>query len=142
MLIQIINGANLNLTGKREQDIYGNQSFDSLLEKLKDIFPQHEFSLLQSNIEGELVDALQQADRKADGIILNPGGYTHTSVVIADAVKAIDCPIVEVHISNIFAREGFRKNSLTAAGAKGCISGFGLDGYLLAVHYLLKETSI
>lgn len=133
MKIQIINGPNLNLLGKREQDIYGDQSFEAYLDKLKPLFPQHEIHHFQSNIEGELVTKIQEAGIGFQGIVLNAGGYTHTSVAIGDAVLAIPAKVIEVHISNIFARETFRHTSFIAPGAAGIIAGFGLDSYRLAI---------
>lgn len=139
MKIAIINGPNLNLLGKREVDIYGNESFESYLGTLKAAFPSIEFNYFQSNIEGELIDEIQRVGFSFDGIILNPGGYTHTSVAIGDAVAAIKTPLVEVHISNIFSREEFRKISHVSAKAVGVISGLGLKGYELALNYFLKK---
>ena len=134
--ITIINGPNLNLLGKREPGIYGSEGFDSYLEKLKQSNPDLVFDYFQSNIEGELIDAIQKAGFSADGIILNPGGYTHTSVAIGDAIASITSPVIEVHISNVHAREEFRKISHVSAKAKGTICGLGLDGYTLAVQYI------
>jgi 3-dehydroquinate dehydratase II len=133
MKIQIINGPNLNLTGKRETDIYGDVPFDTYIGKLKVLFPQHEIHYYQSNIEGELVTKIQEAGFGFQGIVLNAGGYTHTSVAIGDAVRAIPAPVVEVHISNIYGREAYRHVSHIAPGAAGVIVGFGADGYRLAV---------
>jgi 3-dehydroquinate dehydratase-2 len=138
MKIAIINGPNLNLLGKREPDIYGNMSFDQFLEQLKLKFPKVAFRYFQSNIEGELIDELQRVGFDHDGIILNPGGYTHTSVAIGDAIAAIKTPVVEVHISNVHAREDFRKLSHVSAKAVGSIFGLGLRGYELALSYFLK----
>jgi 3-dehydroquinate dehydratase II len=137
MKIAIINGPNLNLIGKREPGIYGNESLDIYLQKLKDKFPSVEFSFFQSNIEGELIDEIQRVGFSSDGIIMNPGGYTHTSVAIGDAIAAVTAKVVEVHISNIFDREEFRKLSHVSAKAVGVISGMGLKGYELAVAYFL-----
>ncbi len=134
MKIIIINGPNLNLLGKRETDIYGNLSFDEFFHQLKDKFPQVELSYYQSNVEGELIDTLQEVGFSYDGIILNAAAYTHTSVGIGDAVKAIETPVVEVHISNTFAREEYRHHSYISAGAKGVILGFGLQSYELALQ--------
>jgi len=134
--ITIINGPNLNLLGKREPGIYGNEGFESYLEKLKQSNPDLVFDYFQSNIEGELIDVIQKAGFSADGIILNPGGYTHTSVAIGDAIASITSPVIEVHISNVHAREEFRKISHVSAKAKGTICGLGLDGYTLAVQYI------
>jgi len=137
MNIAIINGPNLNLLGKREVDIYGTESFDVFLEGLKEKFPAVNFSFFQSNVEGELINELQRVGFSYDGIILNPGGYTHTSVAIGDAVAAITTPVVEVHISNIMGREEFRKLSHVSGKAVGVISGLGLKGYELAITYFL-----
>lgn len=137
MNISIINGPNLNLLGTREPDVYGNQTFKQYFRELKTIFPQVEFHYFQSNVEGELINEMQRIGFTHDGIILNPGGYTHTSVALGDAIAAITTPVVEVHISNIFGREEFRKLSHISAKAKGVISGFGLKGYALAVGYFL-----
>ena len=134
MKLIIINGPNLNLLGKREPSVYGNESFESYLKKLRGEYPRHTLEYFQSNIEGEIIDALQKVGFLYDGIILNAGGYSHTSVSIADAIKSIKAPVVEVHISNIFAREDFRHRSLLSAYARGCITGFGLDSYRLAVE--------
>ena len=142
MKIAIINGPNLNLLGKRETDIYGNESFDNYLEKLKAKFPSVEFNYFQSNVEGELVNEIQRVGFSFDGIILNPAGYSHTSVSIGDAVAAIKTPVVEVHISNIFGREEFRKISLISGKSVGVISGLGLTGYELAVGYFLKTNQL
>jgi 3-dehydroquinate dehydratase II len=139
MKIAIINGPNLNLLGKRETTIYGSESFDSFLAQLKESYPEIIFSYFQSNVEGELIDEIQQAGFSADGIILNPGGYTHTSVALGDAIAAIKSPLVEVHISNIFGREDFRKLSHVSAKAVGVISGLGLKGYELALRYFLNK---
>ena len=135
MKIAIINGPNLNLLGTRETAIYGDESFDRYLLTLQALYPAIEFSYFQSNIEGELIDEIQKAGFLFDGIILNPGGYTHTSVALGDAIAAIKTPLVEVHISNIFGREDFRKISHVSAKAVGVISGLGLKGYELALRY-------
>lgn len=136
MKIAIINGPNLNLLGKREPGIYGSESFESFFESLKAKYPHIEFSYFQSNIEGELIDELQRRGFDYDGIIMNPGGYTHTSVAIGDAIAAISTPVIEVHISNVHAREDFRKLSHVSAKARGTIAGLGLIGYELAVKTL------
>jgi 3-dehydroquinate dehydratase-2 len=136
MNIHIINGPNLNLLGKREVDIYGNESFDTYFIKLQQIFPQVNLTYYQSNVEGELINEIQRAGFTVDGIVLNPAGYSHTSIAIGDAVAAIKSPLVEVHISNIYAREEFRKHSFVSAKAIGIISGLGLHGYRLAVDWL------
>lgn len=134
MKIKIINGPNLNLLGKRETTIYGDVSFEEYFKRLKKDFPGTSIEYFQSNVEGEIINKLHEVGFSYDGIILNAGGYTHTSVAIADAVKAIETPVVEVHISNIFAREDFRHISLIGPHAKGSIIGFGLDSYLLALN--------
>jgi len=139
MKIAIINGPNLNLLGKRETDIYGNMSFGQFLESLKRKHPSVSFFYFQSNVEGELINELQRVGFDFDGIILNPGGYTHTSVAIGDAIAAINAPVIEVHISNVHAREDFRKLSHVSAKAKGSIFGLGLKGYELAVEYLIHK---
>jgi 3-dehydroquinate dehydratase-2 len=135
--IAIINGPNLNLLGKREPDIYGRRGFESFLEALEKEFPGVIFDYFQSNVEGELVNALQRFGFDHDGILLNPGGYTHTSVAIGDAIAAITAPVIEIHISNVHAREEFRKISHVSAKAKGTISGLGLMGYALGVNAIL-----
>ena len=135
--IAIINRPNLNLLGKREPEVYGAQNFEQYLDELVTKYPSVNFTYFQSNIEGELINALQKEGFIADGIILNPGGYTHTSVAIGDAVAAIKCPVIEVHISNVHAREEFRKISHVSAKAKGTICGLGLKGYELALQYFL-----
>lgn len=139
MKIAIINGPNLNLLGKREVDIYGTQSFDIYFDKLKNKYPAISFTNFQSNIEGELIDEIQRAGFSVDGIIINPGGYTHTSVALGDAIAAITSPVVEVHISNIFGREEFRKLSHVSGKAVGVISGLGLKGYELALEYFIDS---
>ena len=136
--IVIINGPNLNLLGKREPDVYGSEGFDSFFAQLQKEYTEVELAYFQSNIEGELINAIQDAGNTSDGIILNPAGYTHTSVAIGDAIAAIKVPVVEVHISNIHAREEFRKLSHVSAKAKGTIAGLGLEGYKLALQFLLK----
>ena len=141
MKIHIINGPNLNLVGKREPEVYGNRSLDQYLQELVEQFPQHTIDVFQSNIEGEIVDRLQQVGFDNCGIILNAGGYTHTSVAIADAVAAITAPVIEVHISNIYSREPFRHKSLLSPVCKGIIAGFGLDSYRLALLSFLQTTN-
>jgi 3-dehydroquinate dehydratase-2 len=138
MVIHIINGPNLNLVGTREPEVYGNQSLDQYLRELIGHYPEHSIDVFQSNIEGEIVDRLQQVGFDDCGIVLNAGGYTHTSVAIADAVAAITAPVVEVHISNIYSREPFRHKSLLSPVCKGIIAGFGLDSYRIAVSALLS----
>jgi 3-dehydroquinate dehydratase-2 len=136
--IIIINGPNLNLLGKRETDIYGTTTFEDFFDDVKDIYNgEVNLSYYQSNVEGELVNKLQETGFSFDGIILNAGGYTHTSVAIRDAVAAIKTAVVEVHISNIYAREEFRQHSLISAVCKGTIAGFGLDSYILALDSFL-----
>jgi 3-dehydroquinate dehydratase-2 len=139
MKIAIINGPNLNLLGKREPGIYGNMSFDDYLEKLRTKYPQIEFHYYQSNVEGELINELQRIGFYYDGIIMNPGGYTHTSVAIGDTIASIETPVVEVHISNVHAREEFRKLSHVSAKAAGSIIGLGLKGYELALQFLINK---
>jgi 3-dehydroquinate dehydratase II len=139
MKIAIINGPNLNLLGKREPDVYGTQSFEDFLETIKQKYPAVEFSYYQSNVEGELINELQRAGFGYNGIVFNPGGYTHTSVAIGDAIAAIKTPVVEVHISNVQAREDFRKLSHVSAKAAGSITGLGLKGYELAIDWLLSH---
>lgn len=136
--ITIINGPNLNLLGKRETSVYGSESFESFLGKLRSAYSDVDITYIQSNIEGELIDAIQQSGFSQDGIIINPGGYTHTSVALGDAIAAVSAPVIEVHISNIQAREEFRKISHISAKAKGTIAGLGLDGYALALDYLKR----
>ncbi len=137
MKIIILNGPNLNLLGKREPDVYGNTSFESYFESLKSNYPAIELSYFQSNIEGELIDKIQEVGFSYDGIILNAAAYTHTSVGIGDAIKAITTPVIEVHISNTFARESFRHQSYIAPNANGIIMGFGLKSYELALRSFL-----
>jgi 3-dehydroquinate dehydratase-2 len=139
MKIAIINGPNLNLLGTRETDIYGKMSFERFLDQLKQKYPSVEFFYYQSNIEGELINVLQSVGFEYDGIILNPAGYTHTSIGIGDAVAAIKTPVIEVHISNVHAREDFRKFSHVSAKAVGSIFGLGLKGYELAVEWFLSK---
>lgn len=135
MKLIVINGPNLNLLGSREKNIYGHQNFESYFKELKCKFPQHELSYYQSNLEGELINKIQEAGRTMDGVLINAGGYTHTSVSIADAVAAISIPVIEVHISNIFAREDYRHVSILGKHCKGSISGFGLKGYDMALNW-------
>lgn len=133
MKISIINGPNLNLLGKREPEVYGTQTFEEYLEILKSKFPNVELTYFQSNIEGELIGKIQELGFSNDGIILNAGAYTHTSIGIGDAVKAISTPVIEVHISNTFSRESFRHQSYISGNAKGVILGFGMKSYELAI---------
>lgn len=137
MKIHIINGPNLNLLGKRETDIYGNQPFEDYLETLRSKYANLEISYYQSNVEGELINELQRVGFSYDGIVFNPGGYTHTSVALGDAIAAIKTPVVEVHISNVHAREDFRKLSHISGKAAGSIFGLGLKGYELAIEWLM-----
>ncbi|MDD4991344.1 MAG: type II 3-dehydroquinate dehydratase [Paludibacter sp.] len=136
--IQIINGPNLNLLGKREPTVYGSQTFEAYFEELKLLFPDAELSYFQSNSEGELIDKIHEVGFSADGIVLNAGAYTHTSVAIADAIRSITTPVIEVHISNVFKREAFRHHSYLSEACKGCIVGFGMDSYRLAVNAVLN----
>jgi 3-dehydroquinate dehydratase-2 len=140
MKIAIINGPNLNLLGTREPDQYGNQTFEAYYADLRQKFPELEFTYYQSNVEGELINELQSKGSSVDGIIMNPAGYTHTSVAIGDTIAAIKAPVIEVHISNVHAREDFRKISHVSAKCKGTISGFGVKGYELAVRSFLITT--
>jgi 3-dehydroquinate dehydratase-2 len=140
MKIAIINGPNLNLLGKRETDIYGNMNFDEYFASLQELFPQVQLTYFQSNIEGELIDEIQKVGFSYDGIVLNPGGYTHTSVALGDAIAAIKAPVVEVHISNVHAREEFRKLSHVSGKSAGSIIGLGLRGYALAIQWLTGKS--
>lgn len=137
MKIAIINGPNLNLLGKREPQIYGHQTFETYFDKLQEDYPYLSLTYFQSNHEGDLLDTLHHFDEEYDGIILNAGAYTHTSIALADAVSAIRCPVIEVHMSNIYAREDFRKHSYLSAVCRGTISGFGLKSYTLALQSFL-----
>lgn len=139
MKILIINGPNLNLLGTREPDIYGNQSFQSFFETIKANFKEIDLEYYQSNVEGEIINKLHDAGFSYDGIILNAGGYTHTSVAISDAIAAIKTDVIEVHISNIYKREEFRHKSIISKECIGMISGLGLEGYLLAITYLMNR---
>ena len=138
MKLQIINGPNLNLLGKREKGIYGNQSFDDYFKKLKTKFNNFELCYFQSNIEGELIDKIQEVGFDFDGIIINAAAYTHTSVGIGDAIRSISCPVIEVHISNTYLREDFRHKSFLSSHVKGVILGFGLKSYDLAIESFNK----
>lgn len=140
MKIQIINGPNLNLLGVREESIYGNRDFDNYLEELRKRFPTIQLSCFQSNIEGELVSKIQEVGFSFDGILLNAGGYTHTSIALHDAIAAVPCPVVEVHISNIYAREEFRHKSIISSKCKGLVAGFGLESYALALSHLTNRS--
>jgi 3-dehydroquinate dehydratase-2 len=139
MKIIIINGPNLNLLGTREPEIYGGQRFEDYFSELQEIFPDISLDYFQSNAEGTLIDKLQEVGFSFDGVILNAGGYTHTSIAMADAIAAIKTPVVEVHISNIYARESFRHHSYLSANCAGCIIGMGIAGYELAVQYFLNQ---
>jgi 3-dehydroquinate dehydratase II len=136
MKIIIINGPNLNLLGLREPEIYGNQTFEEYFKLLQNRFPNYELEYFQSNVEGILIDKLHEVGFSYDGIIINAGGYSHTSIAIADAISSIKTPVVEVHISNTFARETYRHHDVVTAKCKGLIVGLGLEGYALALHYL------
>ncbi|MCX8470915.1 MAG: type 3-dehydroquinate dehydratase [Bacteroidota bacterium] len=138
MQIHIVNGPNLNLLGKREPAIYGNESFDDYLKQLEAKYPNVQLHYFQSNVEGEIINYLQEQGFSADAIIINPGGYSHTSVSIADALKAITTKAIEVHISNVYARETFRHQSITGANCVGVISGLGLKGYALAIDFFIQ----
>lgn len=136
----IINGPNLNLLGTRETEIYGDQSFENYLGKLRAEFPDVSIDYYQSNVEGEIINKIHETGLAKDGIIINPGGYSHTSVAIADAVKAVPAKVIEVHISNVFAREEFRRTLITATSADGIICGLGLEVYRLAILSLLRDS--
>lgn len=136
--IQIINGPNLNLLGKREPTVYGNQTFEDYFQELKLLFPEAQLEYFQSNTEGVIIDKLHETGFDYDGIILNAGAYTHTSIAIADAIRSITVPVIEVHISNIFKRENYRHHSFLSEACKGCIVGFGMDSYRLAVDSILN----
>ena len=139
MKIQIINGPNINLLGKREPAIYGSQSFDDYLVELKQAYPQVEFEYFQSNIEGEMINKIHQIGFDYDGIVLNAGAYTHTSIALQDAIRAVTSPVIEVHISNVHAREEFRHCSMISCACLGVIAGFGMVSYRLAVEALLNK---
>lgn len=138
MKIQIINGPNLNLLGVREKSIYGNSSFEAYLEELRKRFPEVELDYYQSNVEGELINKIHEVGFSYDGIVLNAGAYTHTSIAIADAIAAVTTPVIEVHISNVHKREDFRHHSMLAASCRGVIAGFGMDSYRLAIENLIS----
>ncbi|RPG58939.1 MAG: 3-dehydroquinate dehydratase [Flavobacteriaceae bacterium TMED81] len=140
MNIAILNGPNLNLLGKREPEVYGNKDFNQYFDQLKSLFPEINLTYYQSNVEGELINELQRVGFDVDGIILNAAAYTHTSVGIGDAIKAIAAPVIEVHISNTFSREDFRHTSFVTPNAKGLILGFGLDVYRLAIESFLPKS--
>lgn len=138
MRILIINGPNINLLGKREPSIYGSVSFDDYLEKLRRCYPEVQIDYYQSNVEGFLIDKIQEAGFEVDGIILNAGAYTHTSIALQDAIRAVPAPVIEVHISNVHTREEFRHKSMISCACRGVICGFGLDSYRLALEALKK----
>jgi 3-dehydroquinate dehydratase-2 len=135
--IQIINGPNLNLLGKREPTVYGNQTFEDYFQELKSLFPDVSLQYFQSNTEGALIDKIHETGFSFDGIVLNAGAYTHTSIAIADAIRSVTTPVIEVHISNVFKREEYRHHSFLSEACKGCIVGFGMDSYRLAVDSIL-----
>jgi len=137
MKIQIINGPNLNLLGVREKSIYGNTNFETYLEELRKRYADIEISYYQSNVEGEIINKLHEIGFSYDGVVINAGAYTHTSIAIADAIAAINTPVIEVHISNVYKREEFRHTSMLAASCKGVIAGFGMDSYRLAIENFL-----
>ena len=139
MKMLILNGPNLNLQGRRDVAVYGSVTFDDYLSRLREVFPDVGLEYFQSNIEGELIDALHRSEGKYDGVVLNAGGYTHTSVALRDAVAAVSTPVVEVHISSILAREEFRHVSLLPPVVRGSIMGFGLDSYRLGIEALLLQ---
>lgn len=139
MRIQIINGPNINLLGKREPSIYGSMSFDDYLQTLKSQYPSVELAYFQSNVEGELINKLHEIGFTYDGVVLNAGAYTHTSIALLDAIRAITTPVIEVHISNVHAREAFRHHSMISAACLGVICGFGLDSYRLGIEALLNR---
>jgi 3-dehydroquinate dehydratase-2 len=141
MKILIINGPNLNLLGKREPSIYGTRTFDTFLEELRQLYPQHQLIYFQSNHEGEIIDKLHEEGFSVDGIVMNAGAYTHTSVAIHDAIKAIQSPVIEVHISNIHTREEFRHKSIIAPACKGSVIGLGLDSYRLAIEHFANKVN-
>ena len=138
MKIQIINGPNLNLLGVREKSIYGNTDFESYLADLRKRYPAIEIEYYQSNVEGEIINKIHEVGFTSDGIVINAGAYTHTSVAIADAIAAVKSPVIEVHISNVYKREEFRHHSMLAASCRGVIAGFGMDSYRLAIENLIK----
>ena len=142
MKIQIINGPNLNLLGVREPEVYGSTNFDSFLAELRQAYPQTQIEYFQSNTEGALVDKIHEVGFSFDGIVLNAGAYTHTSVALLDAIKAVSTPVIEVHISNIHQREEFRHHSMISAGCKGVICGFGLDSYRLAIEAIVGSSRV
>jgi 3-dehydroquinate dehydratase II len=142
MKITIINGPNLNLLGKREPEKYGSQTFDDYLKTLRGVYPSIDFEFFQSNVEGEIINEIHRIGFLSDGIILNAGGYTHTSVAIADAIASVKTPVIEVHITNIMAREEFRHTSIIARSCAGSVAGFGLDSYRIAVEAVILKYKI
>jgi 3-dehydroquinate dehydratase-2 len=140
MKILIVNGPNLNMLGRREPGIYGSSSFDDYLPKLQAKYPQTEISYYQSNVEGELINKMQEVGFSYDGIVLNAGAYTHTSIALHDCIRSLQCPVIEVHISNVHQREEFRHHSFISSACKGVICGFGLDSYRLAIEALCPLT--
>ncbi len=139
MKLLVVNGPNLNLLGRREPGVYGERSFESFLPELRRAYPEHDIDHYQSNVEGELVNALQAADGMYQGVVLNAGGYTHTSVALRDCIAAVRLPVIEVHISNVLRREEFRHTSLIGGVCLGTIAGLGLDGYRLAIDHLVRR---
>lgn len=138
MKICIINGPNLNTLGTREPAVYGNRPFEDFFQQMQQLYPLHQLTVFQSNDEGALIDALQQAGREADAVVLNAGAYTHTSIALSDAVRSLYIPVIEVHLSNVFARESYRHHSCLSAVCRGVIAGFGLDSYRLAIENLIR----
>lgn len=141
MKILILNGPNLNLLGLREPGVYGNQGFDTYFEDLKAMFPDAELEYYQSNVEGELVNKIHEVGFSYDGVVFNAGAYTHTSIALSDAIAAVKTPVMEVHISNVYAREEFRHKSMISKNCAGVITGLGLDSYMLAVYYFISRES-
>ena len=139
MKIQIINGPNLNLLGQREPGIYGSESMEQYLPKLREQFPEVQIDYFQSNVEGELINKMQEVGFSCDGIVLNAGAYTHTSIALHDCIRSLRCPVIEVHISNVHQREEFRHKSMISAACKGVICGFGLDSYRLAIEAIKEK---
>ena len=140
MKFMVLNGPNLNLLGTREKSIYGETKFEDFFKQLKGDFPEVRFDYFQSNVEGELINKLHEVGFDYEGVVLNAGGYTHTSVALSDAIAAIDAPVVEVHISNVYARESYRHQSLISKNCIGVIAGFGMDSYKLAISYLANRS--
>ncbi len=142
MKLLILNGPNLNLLGLREPGVYGSQGFDSYLEDLKSMFPDVELEYYQSNVEGELVNKIHEVGFSYDGIVFNAGAYTHTSIALSDAIAAVRTPVMEVHISNVYAREEFRHKSIISKNCTGIITGLGLDSYMLAIYYFVSRSEV